>query len=278
MPHSGTHSTSEWKSHQRSIAQWIERPPPKRKVAGSNPVGTTEGTRRVQTIRVCAMDSWTVAMACDDTNRLSGWGRRRRMPIPPSQPMRVDPIGCTVWAGTWFRSSTWQSARNGRVDAGSKPARATARQRHPCRPGSPSSQPARERWRRGVLLYHSHRPASAHPLSTRRTSTSPARTSFHSFPGRRGSDGGGDGNINSPSEMPPACMRRPASLQAILVRCGPLLIARAVVVRPSTMPVPRLRAEVRPGCAGCDKETLCGKTGRLSLQQRAGRKNFHPAL
>lgn len=217
-------------------------------------------------------------MACDDTNRLSGWGRRRRMPIPPSQPMRVDPIGCTVWAGTWFRSSTWQSARNGRVDAGSKPARATARQRHPCRPGSPSSQPARERWRRGVLLYHSHRPASAHPLSTRRTSTSPARTSFHSFPGRRGSDGGGDGNINSPSEMPPACMRRPASLQAILVRCGPLLIARAVVVRPSTMPVPRLRAEVRPGCAGCDKETLCGKTGRLSLQQRAGRKNFHPAL
>lgn len=59
---------------------------------------------------------------------------------------------------------------------------------------------------------------------------------------------------------------------------GLFLIPYAVVVRPSTMPVPRLRAGVRPGCAGCDKETLCGKTGRLSLQQRAGRKNFHPAL
>lgn len=35
----------------------------------------------------------------------------------------------------------------------------------------------------------------------------PCRTSFHSFPGRRGSDGGGGGNINSPPEMPPACMR-----------------------------------------------------------------------
>ena len=66
----------------------------------------------------------------------------------------------------------------GRVDAGSKPAGTPARQRHPCRFGSPSSRPAWERWRRGVLLYHSHRPASAHPLSTRRTSTSPARTFF----------------------------------------------------------------------------------------------------
>lgn len=37
----------------------------------------------------------------------------------------------------------------------------------------------------------------------------PCRTSFDSFPGRRGSDGGGDGNINSPSEMPPACTKRP---------------------------------------------------------------------
>lgn len=68
-PFRRTHSTSEWKSHQRSIAQWIERPPPKREAAGSNPVGTTQGTRRVQTIRVCAMDSWTVAMARDDTLR-----------------------------------------------------------------------------------------------------------------------------------------------------------------------------------------------------------------
>ena len=154
------------------------------------------------------MDSWTVAMACDDTtDEADGVG----VAHGPSaaRPCPQTPVGVRAWAWAWFRSSTWQSARNGRVDAGSKPAETPARQRHPCRPGSPSFQPARERWRRGVLLYHSHRPASAHPLSTRRTSTSPARTSFHSFPSRRGSDGGGDGNINSPSEMPPACTKRP---------------------------------------------------------------------
>lgn len=173
MPHSGTHSVSEWESRQRSIAQWRERPPPKRKAAGSNPVGTTQGTRRVQTIRVCAMDSWTVAMACDDTtDEVDGVGVAG-CPSHHSSPCAWTPIGCAVWAGIRFRSSTWQSARNGRADAGSKPAETTARQRHPCQSGSPSSRLAWERWRRGVLLYHSHRPASAHPLSTRRTSTSP---------------------------------------------------------------------------------------------------------
>lgn len=177
LSHSGTHSVSEWESHQRSVAQRKERPPPKRKVAGSNPVGTTQGTRRVQTIRVCAMDSWTVAMACDDTtDEADGVG----VAHGPSaaRPCPQTPVGVRAWAWAWFRSSTWQSARNGRVDAGSKPAGATARQRHPCRSGSPSSRPAWERWRRGVLLYHSHRPASAHPLPARRTSTSPARMVF----------------------------------------------------------------------------------------------------
>lgn len=209
MPHSGTHSVSEWESHQRSIAQWRERPPPKRKVAGSNPVGTTQGTRRVQTIRVCAMDSWTVAMACDDTtDEVDGVGVAG-CPSHHSSPCAWTPIGCAVWAGIRFRSSTWQSARNGRADAGSKPAGTPARQRHPCRFGSPSSRSAWERWRRGVLLYHSHRPASAHLLSTRRTSTSPARTFFWIVPRPAWERWRWRRKHFSPSEMPPACTKRP---------------------------------------------------------------------
>ena len=155
----------------------LGRRPLKAKVAGSNPVGTTVGIWRVQTIHMCAVDSWTVATACGDTtDKADGVG----VAHGPSaaRPCPQTPVGVRAWAWAWFRSSTWQSARNSRADAGSKPAGTTARQRHPCRSGSPSSRLAWERWRRGVLLYHSHRPASAHPLSTRRTSTSPARTFF----------------------------------------------------------------------------------------------------
>ena len=104
----------------------------------------------------------------------------------------------------------------------------------------------------------------------------PCRTSFDSFPGRHESDGGGGGNINSPPEMPPACMRRPASLQAILVRCGPLLIARAVVVRPSTMPVPRLRAGVRPGCDGGYRR--CRAVGSAGRSSRRTNRSFRRSI
>lgn len=240
MPHSGTHSVSEWESHQRSIAQRKERPPPKRKAAGSNPVGTTQGTRRVQTIRVCAMDSWTVAMACDDTTDEAdgvgvAHGPSAARPCPQTQ------------VGVRYEREHGSVAQHGRAPATvgrmrvrspPEPLRVNVTHANPvhhlpdwhgsdggeaCSSITATDPPARILFQPDARQRH------------------PCRTSFDSFPGRRGSDGGGDGNINSPSEMPPACMRRPASLQAILVRCGPLLIARAVVVLSPIPPIPCLR-------------------------------------
>lgn len=237
MPHSGTHSVSEWESHQRSIAQWRERPPPKRKVAGSNPVGTTQGTRRVQTIRVCAMDSWTVAMACDDTtDEVDGVGVAG-CPSHHSSPCAWTPIGCAVWAGARFRSSTWQSGRM-RVRDPPEPlrvnvARADPVHHLPDRRGSDGGEVCSS-----ITAIDPPARTLFQPDARQRR---PCRTSFDSFPGRRGSDGGGDGNINSPSEMPPACMRRPASSQAKPARCGPLLIACAAVVLSPIPPIPCLR-------------------------------------
>lgn len=210
MPHSGTHSVSEWESHQRSIAQWRERPPPKRKAAGSNPVGTTQGTRRVQTIRVCAVDSWTVATACDDTNRSGGWGRRRRMPIPPSQPMRVDPH--RVRRMGWEHGSVAQHGRapatvgRMRVRSPSEPLRVNVTHADPVhhlpdRRGSDGGEVCSS-----ITAIDPPARTLFQPDARQRR---PCRTFFDSFPGRRGSDGGGGGNINSPPEMPPACTQRP---------------------------------------------------------------------